>query len=286
MEERKRRHPILFVLLGLLLTGICACVLGAVALSLTGYQIQFSAGDQAESTPSVDYDYADEPFDEPTPEPVGTLAIVVEPEPEGTPGPDEPLMPDVESPDPVALAEEEFARLEAARGRMLYNPPEEMTVDETYLVEVRLAQSEEVTLGEGLRGEGAPRIEDIPVSSFMAVRLVGDPESFRIVPRSTESQMVTADGFGHWEWDVTPLKAGDHKLVLVVSHRVKLAEFGEEQRDLPPIERVVDVQVNPASSVRTFLADNREWIIGAVAIPLLVAAGRWLWQRRQASQDQ
>ncbi|MFZ1241761.1 MAG: hypothetical protein WAV66_20730, partial [Anaerolineae bacterium] len=88
--------------------------------------------------------------------------------------------------DPAAMVQAEFSRL--AAGRILYNPPEEMTEGERERVEVRITQNMTASLTEGLKGSGAPRIEQIPVASFMKVRLTSD--SFDITPVSSEEQIV------------------------------------------------------------------------------------------------
>ncbi len=182
------------------------------------------------------------------------------------------------APDPAKAVESEFARLE--KGRIMYNPPTEMTEGQRERIEVRIAQSDAVTLTEGLRGSGAPQIEAIAVASFMKVRLLG--EGFTITPLSSEEQVVAGADFTQWTWDVTPTQAGDLSLTLVVTARVKLAGFSDEQKDLGIIERNIKVKVDPAYSLQAFFDANRDWIFPAVFIPVAAAGGGALWRRYAA----
>lgn len=176
--------------------------------------------------------------------------------------------------DPAAMVQAEFSRL--AAGRILYNPPEEMTEGERERVEVRITQNMTASLTEGLKGSGAPRIEQIPVASFMKVRLTSD--SFDITPVSSEEQIVAGDTYTQWAWDVVPQRSGTHALILVVTARVKLAGFSDEQRDLDIIERTINVRVNPVYSVQSFISNNRDWLFPTVLVPLIMALGGWVWK--------
>ncbi len=176
--------------------------------------------------------------------------------------------------DPAAMVQAEFSRL--AAGRIMYNPPEEMTEGERERVEVRITQNMTAPLTEGLKGSGAPRIEQIPVASFMKVRLTSD--SFDITPVSSEEQIVAGDTYTQWTWDVVPQKSGTHALILVVTARVKLAGFSDEQRDLDIIEREINVRVNPVYSIQSFISNNRDWLFPTVLVPLIMALGGWAWK--------
>ncbi len=197
--------------------------------------------------------------------------VVVEPTTESAPEPTEAPPPTPSS--PGAVVQEELERL--AAGRIVYNPPAEMMVDQTERVEARISLDTDAPLTEGLRGVGAPVEESIRVSSFMKVRLVGD--AFDIVAFSSEEQVVPTQGYTEWAWDVTPTKAGERTLCLIVTALVK-ATGAEGQKDLPIIERQIRVKVKPGSVFGSFLRDNRGWIFPAVLVPLAAACGRWVWQ--------
>jgi hypothetical protein len=181
------------------------------------------------------------------------------------------------APDPAALIQAEFARLEG--GHVVYNPPEEMQVGERERVEVRIAQGVTETLAaESLQGRGEPVVEAIPVSAFMKVRLTGD--AFAITPLSSEEQFLVADTFTEWAWDVVPEEAGDQSLTLLITARVLVAGYPAEQRDLRIIERAIDVRVKPLGpAAADFLREHIELVLTVLVVPLLAAAGRWVWPR-------
>lgn len=172
------------------------------------------------------------------------------------------------------VVQAEFARL--AAGRILYNPPQEMTVGQRERVEVRITQSTTANLTQNLQGRGTPQVEQIPVASFMKVRLTGD--AFEITPLSSEEQIVVGDTYTQWSWDVVPQRAGEQRLVLVVTARIKLAGYADEQKDLEILERNINVRVDAAYSVQSFFRENLNWIFPSILIPLVTAAGAWLWR--------
>jgi hypothetical protein len=212
----------------------------------------------------------------------GTPSIAKPTEPAApTTEPTEALPPTPSS--PGAVVQQELEKL--ASGLIAYNPPTEMTVDQTERVEVRIGMDTAAPLTTGLKGSGTPTVESIPVSCFMKVRLVG--EAFSIVAFSSEEQIVPAQGFTEWAWDVTPRQSGDRILSLIVTALVKATE-AEGEKDLPIIERQIHVNVNPGSMFSSFFRNNRGWIYPAVLLPLVAALGRWLWawqKRRKLPAD-
>jgi hypothetical protein len=204
------------------------------------------------------------------------------PEDVATAEPEEVVPPPTAEPlDPAEIVARELAQLET--GRILYNPPDEMRVAETERVEARITRDMGIPLNEGLSGSGTPREEEIPVTTFMTVRLTGN--NFDILPLSSNEQVVAGDLPTSWAWDVTPRASGEQRLMLIVTARVKLAGYPDEQKDLTVIERPIAVQVNPVYSARAFVSENREWIVSAVLIPLLLTAGGWVWQRTRRRSE-
>jgi hypothetical protein len=187
----------------------------------------------------------------------------------------EPLPTAAQNTSLAQAVENEFARLSS--GRILYNPPQEMTVEEKERVEVRITINPTSPLDKGLQGAGAPQVEPIQVANFMKVHLIGD--AFDITPLSSEEQLVLGDEFTEWAWDVVPKRGGDHSLTIRVTARVKLQGYPDEQKDLDIIERQIRVQVTPLYSASSFFQDNKDWLLPSVAIPLLIAVGGWGWRR-------
>ena len=58
-------------------------------------------------------------------------------------------------------------------------------------------------------------------------------------------------------------KNGDYNLQLLVTVRVKVGKESGD-RDLPVMKRLVHVMVNPIFSVKKFLVQHVEWILGSI----------------------
>lgn len=156
--------------------------------------------------------------------------------------------------------DEEISKIKV--GKIMFNPPEEMTEGERERVEVRISQNLKEDLTEKLKGKGIAHVEEIFVSSVMKARLTGG--TFKIVAFSEEEQIVSTSGYSQWEWDVTPLKAGMRILGLSVAVSIKLKEFGEKTKSLPVMEKEIVVKVSPKYRVFNFLKNYWAWIIGTV----------------------
>ena len=152
-------------------------------------------------------------------------------------------------PDLSETVENELKKL--TLGRILFNVPQEMKVGTKERVEVRIAKNFTENLSTGLRGHGIPQIEEIKVNTLMGVRLNGD--NFDIKALSHEEQIVAGDGFTQWDWNVTPLKSGIQSLLLTVTLRIKIPNYGEERKDYPVFERRIKVKVNPPYAIKNLL---------------------------------
>jgi len=158
------------------------------------------------------------------------------------------------------IVEDELKKL--SPGRILFNPAQEMKVGVTERVEVRIAKTITEDLTVGLRGRGIPQIEEIRVGTFMKVHLTGD--NFECRALSHEEQIVAGEGFTQWDWDVTPLKSGIQSLLLTVTVRIKIPNYGEERKDYPVFERWIKVKVNRIYSIKKFIMSYWQWILGTI----------------------
>jgi hypothetical protein len=185
--------------------------------------------------------------------------------------------------DTSKIVEDELKKL--ATGQIFFNPSQEMSVGETERVEVRLTRvsienlSRE-NLTQGTRGRGEPQIENISVGAYMKVRLMGD--NFDIKALSDEEQLVPSEGFTQWEFDVTPLESGAQKLQLAVAVRIKISNDGEEKRDYPVYEKLINVKVNPVYSAGKFMEINWQWILTTI-IGLSGAIIGWIINKKRKS---
>ena len=186
----------------------------------------------------------------------------------------------VELPDYDALIADELRR--RTEGSILFNPPAETVVGRRERVEVRIARAplSELTaeLSRGLTGSGTPKVEDVLVATFMAVRLGGD--DFTITPLSSEQQIVPDDGFTQWSWDVKARKSGTRSLHLAVSMRIKLPEGREEYFDYPVKDKLILVKVDPVYMLTDVILSNGPWLLAGLAA--LAAGAWWVVSRRKS----
>lgn len=164
------------------------------------------------------------------------------------------------------IIEAELAKLQP--GRILFNPPVEMSEGVSERVEVRVTRNltDTAMLESGLQGRGPSRIENVKVGTFMRARLTG--ENFEIEALNSEDQVVGSEDFTQWAWAVTPTWHGTQKLRLAVTVRVNV-NGTEEVRDLPVKEETITVAVNP---VYTAMSLGRAYWPPVVAL-LLIAIG-------------
>ncbi len=179
---------------------------------------------------------------------------------------------------------------ELSSGNILFNPPEQMTLDKKERIEIRLATDRvsEKDLAEGLVGEGEPRIETIKIGTFMKVQLCcGPPEeghAFDIVALNSSEQIVTDTRATQWSFDVTPRKRGLQRLTLTVTVRLNLPDGKEEKVDHPLIERPIRVNVTTTALLKSWLTEHWQWLASTLLIPLVVVLWRFARKSQQRSR--
>ncbi len=170
----------------------------------------------------------------------------------------------VPTPNPQAVVQGTLQGLTS--GKMLFNPPAEMDQGEPARIELRITRNQGDDLSGGLQGKGTPQISSVKVSSSMSAHLSGD--DFQIDSLNSEEQLIGGDTFTQWAWDVTPLGTGKHTLHLRVTARVSV-DGTEGQKDLPVVERDVNIRVNPGYLIGSFLKGYWEWVVTAILVPLV-----------------
>ncbi|NER29703.1 MAG: hypothetical protein F6J89_19320 [Symploca sp. SIO1C4] len=140
-------------------------------------------------------------------------------------------------------------------GKLLSNIPEEMKVNETERIEVRITKEISQDFTDNLQGRGKPVIEDIKFGTVTEVSLRGD--KFQISPISSGPQLVGGTEYTQWNWDVTPLEAGEQILSLVVSVRIQIPSLGvNAAKNYPVEEKNIKVTINRGLSAQEFLKNN------------------------------
>jgi len=156
-------------------------------------------------------------------------------------------------------------------GSVLWNIPDEMQVGERERIEIRVGDTKvaDAQLLAGLRGRGLPQIDTLEVSRLMRVTLMSDDKDFSVQALSNLDQYIREAQVARWDFDITPLRSGQHTLRILVSIRVRV-EGKDELIDLPSYECEVDVRVSPFHTVRLFCRKHWQWIASTIAIPLIV----------------
>ena len=159
-------------------------------------------------------------------------------------------------------------------GRRVFNPPDRMKLGKSERIEYRVVSIEnlssfqqetiEKSLESNLEGRGEPKVEEITIGTLMRTELFGD--AFEIIPLHEEEQFISNDTFTEWAWDVTPLKTGTQRLTLRVSVIVIVDELGEKSRDFPTETTLIEVEINPTFSIRTFIVANWPLLCGGGGI--------------------
>ena len=106
-----------------------------------------------------------------------------------------------------------------------------------------------------------PVIKEIAINQSMQLKLAG--EHFKIEGPNDEPQIMNDANIAKWNWDITPLKSGKQHLILNISIK-NLVATGNETQDWPIEERIIDVQINPAYTLKRFFINNWQWLIGTV----------------------
>ena len=106
-----------------------------------------------------------------------------------------------------------------------------------------------------------------------------DQPSFRIDPIGSDDQNMNKTKQLIWQWNLEPLKAGDHKLMLSV-------EVGDEDGfNLPARNIPVTIfakKVSFFSKVGDFFTNYWQWIITGILLPIFIA---WLTNRIKRAHD-
>jgi hypothetical protein len=165
-----------------------------------------------------------------------------------------------------------------AAGKLVENIPRLMHVAVSERIEVRLSREETSELLAGFEGRGTPQAHGIQVTQAMCVMLRARSGTFHIQNLSPETQWVyerpgvIGPKFGRWRWDVTPLKRGKHKLLVIVSARTARNDGMSGDVALPDQVIAVSVRANVTRGLVRF----GQWAGIAVAGGALTEGAVWL----------
>ena len=159
-------------------------------------------------------------------------------------------------------------------GRIGFNPPKEMKVGDTELVEVRITKNITEDLRKGLKGRGVLQINETKVSSSMKVRLTGI--NFDIKPQNGADKIIEPEKHTEWRFHVTPLKSGKQELHLTVYEIISIQGFDDKKKEHKIGYWEINVKVNP----RWFLKCHWKFIVFVIlAIVSLIIAAIDIWKK-------
>jgi hypothetical protein len=165
-------------------------------------------------------------------------------------------------------------------GKILFNPALSMKVGIKKRVAIRIAGAEfSGDLSKNLSDSNPIKEESVRVGRFMTVAISGP--GFKVESDSPGlaakgAQIVPRGDFAEWIFYVTPQESGKHRLSLSAAIRYKLPDR-EEIRNLPVMERDIDVDVNFPYVVETFVASELKWVVGGL-LSVLAAGFAFLFK--------
>ena len=170
-------------------------------------------------------------------------------------------------------------------GVVAYSVPEQMQVGNDYSVKMRISQDtsnkEKKKLVVGDKDIPIDNSEkSIRVSTIMSASLTSEHDDFSISGLSTEVQDVEKWGYTEWEWRVTPLRAGERPLKLIVKIRIK-NEQGEFFKDIVVFEKNLKVQSNLPYDIKQFFLSYWQWMLSTVIFPAIV----WFYKKKKADKE-
>ena len=119
-------------------------------------------------------------------------------------------------------------------------------------------------------------VESIRVENTMSADIISENGTFQIDTLSTSLQDIDKTGYTEWEWEITPLKAGNDLLKLIVRVRVK-TDDGLTYKDIIVYDKTVMVKSNTKFVITRFISNYWQWLITTIIIPIIV----WLFKRRK-----
>lgn len=179
------------------------------------------------------------------------------------------------------------------KGLVAYSVPDEMTVGEDYNVKIRITkdstQKKTLIVGDNeipindTTVNSTITIESIRVSSIMSATLTtNSDDNFKITTKSSETQNIENFGYTEWEWNVMPLKSGEHELKLIIKVRITSEDGEKSFKDIVVFEKNVLSKKNVSYSVKKLINKYWQWSLSTVIIPFFI----WLYNRKKKKKEE
>ena len=158
---------------------------------------------------------------------------------------------------------------EVGPGETEFSPPSVMKVGSGEKVYVGVSKSLSEKISSRLKSLRLKEARRVIVGSLINVRLSG--VNFDVKQTKSSTPSTGKNGERRWEWDVVPLKSGVQSLLISITFNLDIPGQGIKRKEIPLIERVVDVKPNPLYSVYSFLRAYR----GIIVSFALILGGVW-----------
>lgn len=173
-----------------------------------------------------------------------------------------------------------------APGRIVFDAPREMSIGESYDVEVELSYSFLKGLSDALRGMSAEGFDKVRLGQNIGLSLKGRGFDIRPVTETDGveevfpvedtgmTRLVTENSTSTWKWKVAPSKSGFQSLLLSIEIMAEDADYNEMSNEYALFQKVIEVKSNFLFTV------TRSYLIMAAFIVIVVAAVGWILIKR------
>jgi hypothetical protein len=169
-------------------------------------------------------------------------------------------------------------------GYVAFKSPTTMRAGSEEVIEVRVAREVSSALTEGLRGSGPTTIDCLIVDTRLTADLSGD--DFDIERLFGHRDQLFLLPTVSWGWKVTPRHSGMHELHLEIALKVEAPGISESEGTVRTFTKNVRVRVNPIYSVRGFLNENLQVLLGLMFPSGILLTGLVaLWRKRHPKNE-
>jgi hypothetical protein len=170
------------------------------------------------------------------------------------------------------------------KGKIAFESPLEMGLNETKVVEVRVARNFNQELTAGLATSGHAVVEDITVGPFMSAALTGS--AFEIKAVTPKNQFIPENHPTAWRWQVHPTDWGKQHLTLQLCARLQLPDKREEPWCSNAVyQRDITVQVAYWYAATHLIKNDATWTLGILGSGAsAIGAAAWAWRKRKKNE--
>jgi hypothetical protein len=162
-------------------------------------------------------------------------------------------------------------------GELYYTIPEKMKVGVKKTIVAGIAPEITENIKKQLVGQGKYTIKKgVPFNpQWVNMELKVNPEEFKKFLYNDETQVVTTEQPGKWQWDLTPIKKGEF-LITLQATTISLNDCSNNPTKfiIPVFEKKIKVNVNMPYSAQQILSENWSKLLGSGGIS--GALGWWL----------